>query len=118
MKIDQTTIDATIQLLRHESDKVAANIIDINTNPKKARVVTLKLTLTPNERNREDVDIDIAVGSTLAAPIVFRHSGRIVKGPNGEFILQANRSIMELVKDTEGLTKMVDQNEPMEGEDD
>jgi len=97
MRIDKTTVDAAMEMLRFELDKVAANIIDVNTEAKKARVVTLKLTFTPNERIREDVVIGIAVDSKLAPVHPFKHDASIVKVSDRVFALRSNRSVSELL---------------------
>lgn len=46
--------------------KVAENILDPNTAAKTKRVVTIKLSLLPNEKDREDVLIHADVTYTLA----------------------------------------------------
>ena len=46
--------------------KVAENILDPNTAAKTKRVVTIKLSLTPDEIDREDVKVNADVTYTLA----------------------------------------------------
>lgn len=46
--------------------KVANNILDPNTDPKKKRVITLKITLKPDESDYEDVQVSADVSYTLA----------------------------------------------------
>ena len=46
--------------------KVAENILDPNTAAKAKRTVTIKLSLLPNEKDREDVLIHADVTYTLA----------------------------------------------------
>lgn len=47
-------------------EKVANNILDPNTDPKKKRVITLKITLKPDESDYEDVQVSADVSYTLA----------------------------------------------------
>ncbi len=46
--------------------KAFGNILDPNTDPKKKREVTLKLTLAPNVDDREDVAVEAIVSTKLA----------------------------------------------------
>ena len=46
--------------------KVSDNILDPNTEAKKKRVITLQLTFSPDEDDREDVSVDAAVTMKLA----------------------------------------------------
>ncbi|WP_423348504.1 replication terminator protein [Lactiplantibacillus plantarum] len=48
-----------------EVERVAANIIDPNTDPKKKRKLTLTMMLTPND-DRSVISVDTEVKSTLA----------------------------------------------------
>ena len=47
-------------------EKVARNILDPNTDPKKKRVITLKVVLKPDDEDREDVEVTADVNVTLA----------------------------------------------------
>lgn len=47
-------------------EKVANNILDPNTDPRKKRVITLKITLKPDESDYEDVQVSADVSYTLA----------------------------------------------------
>lgn len=47
-------------------EKVAKNILDPNTDPGKKRVITLKITMKPDEDDREDVEVSADVQITLA----------------------------------------------------
>lgn len=47
-------------------EKVANNILDPNTDPKKKRVITLKITLKPDASDSEDVQVSADVTYTLA----------------------------------------------------
>ena len=47
-------------------EKVANNILDPNTDPKKKRVITLKITLKPDASDFEDVQVSADVTYTLA----------------------------------------------------
>lgn len=47
-------------------EKVANNILDPNTDPKKKRVITLKITLKPDQSDYEDVQVSADVTYTLA----------------------------------------------------
>lgn len=53
--------------LQFALDEVAANIADPNTDAKKARKVTMTLTLKPNE-NRMVAEMNIEVKTSLVAP--------------------------------------------------
>jgi len=54
--------------LQYALSEVAANIADPNTDPKKARSITMKITLKPNE-SRMVANASIDVSTTLAAPV-------------------------------------------------
>lgn len=47
-------------------EKVAKNILDPNTEAKKKRSITLKISLEPDEDDREDVKVSSEVSYTLA----------------------------------------------------
>lgn len=47
-------------------EKVAKNILDPNTEPSKKRTITLKITMKPDEDDREDVIVGAEVTYTLA----------------------------------------------------
>ena len=53
--------------LQYALNEVAANIADPNTDSKKARKITMTLTLKPNE-NRMVAEMSIDVKTSLAAP--------------------------------------------------
>jgi len=46
--------------------KLSDNILDPNTEAKKKRELTIKITLTPNEDDREDVTVDVVTSLKLA----------------------------------------------------
>ena len=46
-------------------EKVARNILDPNTDPKKKRSITLKLIFQPDEDDNEDVDVQAQVSVSL-----------------------------------------------------
>lgn len=48
-------------------EKVAKNILDPNTDAGKKRTITLKITLKPDDDDREDVEVRADVTYTLAA---------------------------------------------------
>nr|MDD3021825.1 replication terminator protein [Alphaproteobacteria bacterium] len=54
--------------LQYALSEVAANIADPNTDAKKARKVTMTLTIKPNE-SRMIANVDIDVKTSLAAPV-------------------------------------------------
>lgn len=56
---------AAVERFQLALQEVLNNIIDPNTDAKKARVITLKITMKPDE-NREFSDAQISVGTTLA----------------------------------------------------
>ena len=55
----QERVDRTLE-------KVARNIMDPNTDPGKKRVITLKITMKPDEDDREDVEVSADVQVSLA----------------------------------------------------
>ena len=54
--------------LQFALDEIAENISDPNTDPKKARKVTMTLTLKPNEQ-RTIANLEIDVKTSLAQPV-------------------------------------------------
>lgn len=46
--------------------KISDNILDLNTDAKKKRVLDVKITLTPNEDDREDVSVEVQTSVKLA----------------------------------------------------
>lgn len=56
-----------VERVHAEIRKAIANIVDLNTPAKKPRVVTLKITIKPNE-SRNLADVTVATSSTLQAP--------------------------------------------------
>lgn len=46
--------------------KVSDNILDLNTDPKKKREVTVKIIFAPNESDREDVAVSVQTSVKLA----------------------------------------------------
>lgn len=50
-------------------EKVAKNILDPNTDPGKKRSITLKITMKPDEKDTEDVEVNADVSYTLAPEI-------------------------------------------------
>lgn len=54
-----------IDKLSRELERVAQNIVDKNTDPKKERKVTLQISFKPNE-NREQLTTNITVKTSLA----------------------------------------------------
>ncbi|MHA3065621.1 replication terminator protein [Lacticaseibacillus saniviri] len=59
---------AVQEKLVHAVEKVANNILDPNTDAKKARKITLGLTFKPNE-NRDTINLDVDVKESLAPEI-------------------------------------------------
>lgn len=57
---------AVTERFNQELQKALENIADPNTDPKKARTVTIKVTLKADE-NRDIADVDIATSCTLVA---------------------------------------------------
>jgi hypothetical protein len=91
---------AAVELWAEELKKVAANILDVNTDPKAAREITLKATILPNE-DRTNAMVSIAVTSKLAsfkpATTIFylaRRSGAAV-------VVESNPDQMTLLKQDE-----------------
>ena len=58
---------AFMEQFHRELNQVLANIADPNTDPKKARKITLTMTLKPDE-NREVVTVETQSKSTLVPP--------------------------------------------------
>ena len=50
-------------------ERVAQNILDPNTDPTKARSITLKITLKPDKDDNEDVDVTANVSVALAPEV-------------------------------------------------
>ena len=50
-------------------EKVAKNILDPKTDPNKKRSITLKISLTPDLNNYDDIKVDANVSVTLAPEI-------------------------------------------------
>ena len=46
--------------------KISDNILDLNTDAKKKRVLDVKITLAPNEDDREDVSVEVQTSVKLA----------------------------------------------------
>lgn len=46
--------------------KISDNILDLNTDAKKKRVLDVKITLTPSEDDREDVSVEVQTSIKLA----------------------------------------------------
>lgn len=46
--------------------KISDNILDLNTDAKKKRVLDVKITLTPSEDDREDVSVEVQTSVKLA----------------------------------------------------
>ncbi len=70
MKPNQTSVlemakGALIEQVNSEFAKIGANILDLNTDPKKARKITLTVTFKPDE-NREFIGWEAQAKSTLA----------------------------------------------------
>lgn len=59
---------AVEEKLQYALSEVADNIADPNTDPKKARKITMTLTVKPNEQ-RTIANVEIDVKTSLAAPI-------------------------------------------------
>ncbi len=57
---------AAVELWAEELKKVIANILDVNTDPKAVREITLKASIQPNEE-RTNAMVSIAVTSKLAS---------------------------------------------------
>lgn len=50
-------------------EKVANNILDPNTDPGKKRTITLKITMKPDEKDNEDVEVNADVTYSLAPEV-------------------------------------------------
>lgn len=46
--------------------KISDNILDLNTDAKKKRILDVKITLTPSEDDREDVSVEVQTSVKLA----------------------------------------------------
>lgn len=58
---------ALVERIQDEISKTIANITDPNTPAKKARTVTMKMTIKPNEQ-RNMAEVSVSTSSTLCAP--------------------------------------------------
>ncbi len=56
---------AVAERVNYEFDRVARNLLDLNTDQKTARVLTIKISLTPTE-DRRSASVKAAVSSKLA----------------------------------------------------
>jgi len=92
-------MEAVREKLEDEFARVGANILDVNTSPKAKREITLKIAMTPNERNREQVEIGIIATAKLAPAATFKTDICIGYGSTGELIAvgNQNRSIFEML---------------------
>lgn len=62
-----TICDGAVQeRVNRALQKISENILDPNTDPDKKRSLTLTLTFKPSGDDREDVTVDVAVGTKLA----------------------------------------------------
>lgn len=66
MKLNELAGGAVQEHFEHEAKRVLQNLMDINTDPKKKRKITLTLDLTTDD-NREIVFADVSAKSTIAA---------------------------------------------------
>ena len=57
---------AVQERVNHALQTVSDNILDPNTDQKKTRSITLTLTFKPSSDDREDVSVDVSVGTKLA----------------------------------------------------
>lgn len=73
--------------LQYALDEVAVNIADPNTDPKKARKITMTLTFKPNEQ-RTIANVDIDVKATLAAPMGISTTLMIDQDEKGRIVAQ------------------------------
>lgn len=73
--------------LQYALDEVAANIADPNTDPKKARKITMTLTLKPNEQ-RTIANLEIDVKTSLVAPVGISTTLMIDRDEKGKAVAQ------------------------------
>lgn len=71
--------------LQFALDEVAANIADPNTDPKKARKVTMTLTMKPNEQ-RTIANLEIDVKTSLVAPMSISTTLMIDRDKEGKIV--------------------------------
>ena len=57
---------AVLERIDSEMARVMANIMDFQTDPKKARTITVKVSLKPKYQLRRDIIVDFEVSSKLA----------------------------------------------------
>lgn len=86
---------AAIELFDVEMNKAFENIVDPNTDPKKARKIMLTVTLKPDEE-REYAGITIQVSSTLASIKPYSTHCFIGKDRNGVVATEHNPQQMNL----------------------
>jgi hypothetical protein len=73
--------------LQYALDEIAENISDPNTDAKKARKVTMTLTLKPNEQ-RTIANLDIDVKTSLVAPVGISTTLMIDRDEKGKIVTQ------------------------------
>jgi hypothetical protein len=73
--------------LQYALDEAAANIADPNTDAKKARKVTMTLTLKPNEQ-RTIANLEVDVKTSLAAPVGISTTLMIDRDEKGKIVAQ------------------------------
>lgn len=70
LSVESLANGALVERISEEIKKVVANIVDPNTPAKKARVVTMKMTIKPNEqRNMAEVSVTVSAALCSASPI-------------------------------------------------
>lgn len=65
LNIDQLAEGAVAEKIKTELERIAENILDLNTDFKKARSLSIKLSFVPNER-RSEMNTRVDVTSKLA----------------------------------------------------
>lgn len=85
---------AIAERVNYELEKVARNMLDLNTDAKRARGLTIKISLTPAD-DRSSAAVKVAVSSTLAP--VKSLDGMLLLGGSAE-----DPTIMEFTRQTPG----------------
>lgn len=68
LSVETMANGALIERIQEEIGKAIANIVDPNTPTKKARTVTMKMTIKPNEQ-RNMAEVSVTTSSTLCSPV-------------------------------------------------
>jgi hypothetical protein len=93
LNISEVGNGAIQELFNHEMAKVLHNIQDVNTDPRKLRSITIKVTFQPSaDRNAAALDIDVTskLANTLGAEATV-FLGKDEEGNHGAFMVNPDQ---------------------------